>query len=66
MAAITTRPEVTVPVSRWGYVLLLAAIGVLYLVSFEAGPLSEAMGQAGSFFHELFHDGRHMLGVPCH
>jgi Probable cobalt transporter subunit (CbtB) len=66
MAATTTVPEVSVPIPRWGFVLLLAAVGVLWLVTFEGGPVSEALGQAGSFFHELFHDGRHLLGVPCH
>ncbi|HLM63279.1 MAG TPA: CbtB-domain containing protein [Acidimicrobiales bacterium] len=71
MAATTTAvsqaPEVGVaPIPRWGFVLLLAAVGVLWLVTFEGGPVSEAIGQAGSFFHELFHDGRHLIGVPCH
>ena len=54
------------PIPRWGWALLIAAVGVLYLVTFEGGAVSEAVGQAGSFFHELFHDGRHLLGVPCH
>ena len=40
--------------------------GWRWLVTFEDGPVSEAVGQAGSFFHELFHDGRHLIGVPCH
>ncbi|MEU8382026.1 CbtB-domain containing protein, partial [Streptosporangium sp. NPDC048865] len=22
--------------------------------------------QAGNYLHELMHDGRHLLGVPCH
>jgi Probable cobalt transporter subunit (CbtB) len=67
MAATTAVPEaVSVPIPRWGFALLLAAIGALWLVTFEAGPLSHAIGQAGTFFHELFHDGRHLLGVPCH
>jgi hypothetical protein len=39
--------------------LLLLAI---YLVQFDQGVLS----QTGSFLHELMHDGRHLLGVPCH
>jgi hypothetical protein len=39
---------------------------VLWMVTFEAGPVSQSLGQAGSFLHELFHDGRHLLGVPCH
>jgi Probable cobalt transporter subunit (CbtB) len=47
-------------------VLLAVAVAVLWLVTFEGGLLSEAIGQANSFLHELFHDGRHLIGVPCH
>ncbi|GAA0444730.1 CbtB-domain containing protein [Acrocarpospora macrocephala] len=39
-------------------VLLLVA----YLVTFDQGAIS----QAGDYLHELMHDGRHLLGVPCH
>ena len=55
-----------VPIPRFGYLLLVGAVLVLWLVTFEAGPVPGAVGQAGSFLHELFHDGRHLLGVPCH
>jgi Probable cobalt transporter subunit (CbtB) len=67
MAAITAVPErASAPISRAGFLLFALAVGVLWLVTFEAGPVSDAVGQAGSFFHELFHDGRHLIGVPCH
>lgn len=44
--------------------LLVAAVAllVLFLVQFDQGAVS----QTGSFLHELMHDGRHLLGVPCH
>jgi hypothetical protein len=44
--------------------LLLGALFVLtiYLVQYDQGIVS----QSGSFLHELMHDGRHLLGVPCH
>lgn len=35
---------------------------VAYLVAFDQGALS----QSGMYLHELMHDGRHLLGVPCH
>jgi hypothetical protein len=35
---------------------------MLYLVSFDQSALS----QSGAVLHELLHDGRHLLGVPCH
>jgi hypothetical protein len=34
----------------------------LYLVLFDQGAVS----QTGNYLHELMHDGRHLLGVPCH
>lgn len=39
-----------------------ASLVVLYLVQFDAGQLS----RAGMLLHEVMHDGRHLLGVPCH
>jgi hypothetical protein len=44
--------------------LLLGVMFLLtiYLVQYDQGVLS----QTGSFMHELMHDGRHLLGVPCH
>lgn len=35
---------------------------LVYLVQFDQGALS----QSGTLLHELMHDGRHLLGVPCH
>ncbi|GGK39896.1 hypothetical protein GCM10010124_35690 [Pilimelia terevasa] len=44
----------------------LAVVGALllltYLVAFDNGAVS----QSGMLLHELMHDGRHLLGVPCH
>jgi hypothetical protein len=44
--------------------ILAAALALLtiYLVQFDQGALS----QTGMLLHELVHDGRHLLGVPCH
>ncbi|MFF4880766.1 MULTISPECIES: CbtB domain-containing protein [unclassified Micromonospora] len=45
---------------------VLAAVAVLtllaYLVAFDQGAVS----RSGMYLHELMHDGRHLLGVPCH
>jgi Probable cobalt transporter subunit (CbtB) len=44
----------------------LLSVGVLlllgYLVMFDQGAVSHS----GMYLHELMHDGRHLLGVPCH
>jgi hypothetical protein len=46
--------------------LALLTVGLMlviaYLVAFDQGGLS----QSGMYLHELMHDGRHLLGVPCH
>ena len=57
--------------------LLAAALGsaaivaaLIYAVAFDQGILgsliTEQMLESGGVLHELFHDARHLLGVPCH
>lgn len=41
---------------------VLLALLTLYLVGFDQGLIS----RSGMYLHELMHDGRHLLGVPCH
>jgi Probable cobalt transporter subunit (CbtB) len=54
------------PISRrllWIALIVTAALLlVAYLVAFDQGAVS----QSGMYLHELMHDGRHLLGVPCH
>jgi len=59
--AVTVQP---LPLRELLPALLLGALLVLmiYLVQYDQGVIS----QSGSFLHELMHDGRHLLGVPCH
>lgn len=61
----TAAPAVApIPLRRlWpGLPAAVFALLVMYLVSFDQGALS----QSGMYLHELMHDGRHLLGVPCH
>lgn len=46
-------------VPAWAYALLALA-GALFLV------MTLANGASAHTLHELLHDGRHLLGVPCH
>ncbi|QCQ93561.1 CbtB domain-containing protein [Rhodococcus sp. SGAir0479] len=41
---------------------VLLALLTLYLVGFDQGAVS----RTGMYMHELMHDGRHLLGLPCH
>jgi hypothetical protein len=64
--ATGTRPapaieQIKVPSLAWlGVIVGLLAV---YLVLQENGAL---LASSWETLHELFHDGRHALGVPCH
>jgi Probable cobalt transporter subunit (CbtB) len=61
-AAIPLRIPVRqiLPYAIFAGVLFLA---VMFFVGAEQGALSLLSGNA---VHELVHDGRHLLGFPCH
>ncbi len=47
---------------------VLTAVALLFAVAFDQGQLAQLVKAAAgdSTVHELFHDARHLLGVPCH
>lgn len=47
----------------WALFLGLTALMVLFFVSADQGAVSIP---AGTAIHEFVHDGRHLLGFPCH
>ena len=47
--------------ARWLWLAGLLLL-VVYLVSIDQGALS----RLGTLLHEVMHDGRHLLGLPCH
>ena len=51
---------------QWVWPVLAHALAQLYTVTFDAGFLSARVADSSMFLHEVFHDGRHLLGVPCH
>ena len=57
----TTHEAIDVPV--WAWLVLAFALLTVYALTMENGATLKA---GASVLHELFHDGRHMLGVPCH
>lgn len=50
-------------IAPWAVLGLLLATFLLYFVSTEQGALSLFQGTS---VHEFVHDGRHLLGFPCH
>jgi hypothetical protein len=55
----------------WPAFTAALVVYVAYLVvAFDQGAigllLTDRMADSGGVLHELFHDARHLLGVPCH
>ncbi len=69
VAGHPARPEVIHPPAisaseLWPWAVLAAALLLLlYFVGFDEGAASLV---PGSTLHEWVHDGRHLLGSPCH
>ncbi len=62
--------RISLEIPLWSWVvtaLLLAMLLVLLLASGELlVPLLGQAAGAADYLHEFAHDGRHLLGVPCH
>ena len=58
------HPHAAIHVPSWAWALLAVAVFTLYVLSQENGALLSA--PAAEMLHELTHDARHALGVPCH
>lgn len=64
-ALAPARPA-TVPAAQilpWALFAGLMLLFVIYFVGAEEGATSLVQGTA---VHEFVHDGRHLLGFPCH
>jgi hypothetical protein len=69
-AALPTPVEAPIPVAipmrqllPWAVFGVLLALVALYFVGAEQGATSII---GGHYVHEFLHDGRHLLGFPCH
>jgi hypothetical protein len=62
LSPATTAAPLYVP--TWAWALALGAVFALYLLTQENGALLSA--SQAQLLHELTHDARHALGVPCH
>jgi hypothetical protein len=54
----------------WGWLSAALLLLVLFALLFASGDLlAPVLGhtvRAADYLHEFAHDGRHLLGVPCH
>jgi hypothetical protein len=64
----SSRAPVRVPV--WGWIAVGVLLAVVYAVGYDQGlllePLFGKLSTVNNYLHEFFHDGRHLLGFPCH
>jgi hypothetical protein len=69
LSTTTTRAAVAIPtlsakaVLPWLLFAGLLMLVAMYFISAEQGAISLL---AGTGVHEWVHDGRHLLGFPCH
>ncbi len=57
------RPIPIADIMPWAVFAALVALILLYFVSTEQGAFALFEGK---YVHEYVHDGRHLLGFPCH
>lgn len=64
--AIATQPLVSAKVAAVAglFTVALFALLAIYFVGIDEGAMS-VFGKS-MVLHELMHDGRHLLGFPCH
>ncbi len=57
-------------VPLWSWLVAALLLAVLFILLSASGELlTPLLGQAAGvadYLHEFAHDGRHLLGVPCH
>ena len=65
METTTAEPFAAEPVAvpAWAWLVLALALATVYAMAMENGATLKA---GATVLHELFHDGRHFLAVPCH
>jgi hypothetical protein len=69
MAQTAAAPAVDVPtvplaeLAPWAFFFGLLAVLAIFFISADQGAFSIPSGNA---IHEWVHDGRHLLGYPCH
>jgi hypothetical protein len=67
--SVPVTPEIRIPtiplgqIAPWAVFFGVIALIVLFFVSTDQGAVTLA---AGNGIHEWVHDGRHLLGFPCH
>jgi hypothetical protein len=65
---LSPTPQVTVrDIPAWGWLAFGLFLLIAFALGFDQGLADRLIRQVGNnYLHEFFHDGRHLLGFPCH
>jgi type VI protein secretion system component VasF len=70
LSASPDRARAGARVPVWGWIAVALLLAVVYAVGYDQGmllePLLGKLSTVNNYLHEFFHDGRHLLGFPCH
>jgi hypothetical protein len=67
-AVIPVPVPIRIPIREilpWAVFAGILALILLYFVGSEQGAMS-VVSSGSNYIHEFVHDGRHLLGFPCH
>lgn len=71
--AVANPAQISIPslpaVPRWAWPVVGLFALLAFLIGFDQGALVDPIVRAASsspVLHEFIHDGRHLLGFPCH
>lgn len=57
-------------IPSWAWAVLVLLIASVYVTGYDQGLLLRVflgdLAETNNHLHEFFHDGRHLLGFPCH
>jgi hypothetical protein len=63
IAGLAPTPIPLREIAPWAIFAGVVLLALLYLVGMDQGATSVFSGE---MLHEFVHDGRHLLGFPCH
>ena len=71
MAGRTIDPPISLRQIPWWAWLAMVLLLLLFFLGLSSSgsmlaPLIGQMADSTNYLHEFTHDGRHLLGIPCH
>jgi hypothetical protein len=64
--AVPSAEPIAIPVREWLPYAIFGGLLMLFLFYFVGAEQGATSIVSGHYVHEFVHDGRHLLGFPCH